>query len=140
MQYLDTSVLVALLCREPKSAEVVTWFYGLDAGGVAISQWSLVEFAGALSLKIRMRSIADSDAHMAKAMLNDMLEGMLQVLPLVGKDFDDAAGFCADWDLNLRGPDALHLAITARLGICLATFDRHQFAAAQHFGIAATIP
>ncbi|MDM7954984.1 type II toxin-antitoxin system VapC family toxin [Blastomonas sp.] len=81
MQYLDTSVLVALLCRETNSQNVLAWLYDLEAGSAAISQWTLVEFASALALKIRMGSIATSDAHKAKTMLEEMLEGTLQVLP-----------------------------------------------------------
>ncbi|WP_054134112.1 type II toxin-antitoxin system VapC family toxin [Blastomonas sp. AAP25] len=140
MQYLDTFVLVALLCREPRSEDVLTWLYRPETGPVAISKWTLVEFASALSLKLRTHSIAETDADRARAMLGDMLQNMLMALPLTDRDFHDAAEFCAFWHLNLRGPDALHLAIASRLNLSLATFDRVQFVAAQHFDIPATIP
>jgi hypothetical protein len=140
MHYLDTSVLVALLCREPRSEDVLLWLYKPDTGGVAISSWSLVEFSSALALKTRLGSIAETDADRARSMLNTMLEDTFQVVPLLEKDFHDAANMCAKWSLNLRGPDALHLAIAARLDLSLATFDRNQFAAAQHFSIPAIIP
>lgn len=140
MHYLDTSVLVALLCREPKSEHLVGWLAERQTGGVAISHWSLVELASALSLKIRTGSITNLEADRADGMLKDLVGSTLQVLPVEGADFHKAATYCAVRQLNLRGPDALHLAIAERLAISLATFDRQQFSAAQHFNIAAIIP
>ncbi|TMH87168.1 MAG: type II toxin-antitoxin system VapC family toxin, partial [Betaproteobacteria bacterium] len=44
MIYVDTSALVPVFIREPKSEAVIAW---LESSGerLAISEWSLVEFA-----------------------------------------------------------------------------------------------
>jgi predicted nucleic acid-binding protein len=44
------------------------------------------------------------------------------------------------FDLALRAPDALHLAIARRAGAKLITFDRRLLAAASALGIAAEMP
>ena len=44
------------------------------------------------------------------------------------------------FDLGLRAPDALHLAITRRLDATLVTLDRRLATAAGELGIAAEVP
>ncbi|MCI4428432.1 MAG: type II toxin-antitoxin system VapC family toxin, partial [Burkholderiales bacterium] len=51
MIYVDTSALVPVFIREPKSEAVIGW---LESSGerLAISEWSLVEFASAAAIKV----------------------------------------------------------------------------------------
>jgi predicted nucleic acid-binding protein len=44
------------------------------------------------------------------------------------------------FDLGLRAPDALHLAIARRLDATLVTLDRRLVAAAREVGIAVEVP
>src|SRR5439155_25981798 len=52
MIYVDTSALVPIFIREPKSEAVIGW---IESSGerLAISEWSLVEFASAAAIKVR---------------------------------------------------------------------------------------
>ena len=52
MIYVDTSALVPVFIRESKSEAVIGW---LESSGerLAISEWSLVEFASATAIKVR---------------------------------------------------------------------------------------
>lgn len=54
MLYLDTSVLVAALTREPRTADMQAWLGAQEAGTLCISDWTVTEFSSALSMKVRM--------------------------------------------------------------------------------------
>jgi uncharacterized protein len=51
-----------------------------------------------------------------------------------------AAAYVRRFDLALRAPDALHLAIARRLDIALVTLDRRIMAAASDLGVALEVP
>jgi predicted nucleic acid-binding protein len=53
MLYLDTSVLVPLFVAEPDSAAERDWFDDQLAQTLAISDWSITEFASAMGIKVR---------------------------------------------------------------------------------------
>ncbi|WP_373489269.1 type II toxin-antitoxin system VapC family toxin [Blastomonas sp.] len=140
MIYLDTSLLVALLCREPRSIELLDWFATYEKHGFSVSHWNNVEFSSALSIKIRTGQISETQASMAQAELTTLLNNSFNVLPITELDYAKASEFSGVWKLGLRAPDALHLAIAQRFGVSFATLDRQQFLSAQHFGIPALIP
>lgn len=56
MIHIDMSALVPVFIREPKTAAVISW---LESSGerLAISEWSLVEFASAAAIKTRTGEI-----------------------------------------------------------------------------------
>ena len=66
MIYVDTSALVPVFIREPKSEAVIAW---LESSGerLAISEWSLVEFASAAAIKVRTGQAAAALAQQATA-------------------------------------------------------------------------
>jgi hypothetical protein len=54
MRYLDTSILVAALTREPRTGDMQAWLASQAADTLCISEWVITEFSSALSMKIRM--------------------------------------------------------------------------------------
>jgi antitoxin (DNA-binding transcriptional repressor) of toxin-antitoxin stability system len=50
--YLDTSLLVAALTRESKTATVQRWLREQSTTALALSDWTITEFSAALSLKL----------------------------------------------------------------------------------------
>lgn len=44
--YLDTSLLVASLTREAKTAQVQAWLGGQQLSDLCISEWVITEFSG----------------------------------------------------------------------------------------------
>ena len=56
--YLDTSLLVALLIREPRTPRVQAFFSADATKALLISPWTITEFASALALKERVRPIS----------------------------------------------------------------------------------
>ena len=61
MIYLDTSVAVALLVPEPRTADVQAWFAGLAEATIG-SDWLLAEFASAIAIKQRRSELSDANA------------------------------------------------------------------------------
>ena len=114
MIYLDTSALVPLFIREPKSEAVIDWLESSDER-LAISEWTLVEFASAAAIKVRT---AQAAAHLAKQAMGRVREFAQRhcAIAVPGrKEFRRAAELAGDDTLKLRAGDALHLAIAASL-------------------------
>lgn len=137
MAYLDTSLVVAALTREARTAAVQAWLTSQAPEALAVSEWTLAEFSAALSMKVRTRQLdAISRAH-ALAAFTALVRDTFGVLRVTGADFRFAAR-CADrHDSGLRAGDALHLAIAANRGEELLSLDRVQVKAALALGISA---
>ena len=68
MAYIDTSVWVAALCREPFTARVQSWLEKQAAGALHVSGWVQAEFASALAMKQRIGHLdAPQALHLALA-------------------------------------------------------------------------
>lgn len=114
MVYVDTSALVPVFIREPKSEAVIAW---LEASGerLAISEWSLVEFASAAAIKVRTGQAAANLVKQATARVHEFAQKHCTVAVPGREEFRRAAELAGDDTLKLRAGDALHLAIAARL-------------------------
>lgn len=115
MIYVDTSALVPIFIREPKSEAVVSW---LESSGerLAISEWSLVEFASAAAIKVRTGHAAVKLVKQATARVHEFAQEHCTVAVPGREEFRRAAELAGDGVLKLRAGDALHLAIAASLG------------------------
>ena len=114
MIYVDTSALVPVFIREPKSEAVMAW---LESSGerLAISEWSLVEFASAAAIKVRTGRVAASLVKQATTRVREFAQKHCTVAVPGREEFRRAAELAADGTLKLRAGDALHLAIAASL-------------------------
>lgn len=115
MIYIDTSALVPVFIRESRSEAVIGW---LESSGerLAISEWSMVEFASAAAIKVRTGQTAASVAKQATARLHDFARKHCAVAVPGRDEFRRAAELAGRDTLKLRAGDALHLAIAASLG------------------------
>jgi len=135
MIYVDTSALVPLFIREAKSEAVVEW---LESSGerLALSEWTLVEFASAAAIKVRSGQTAPNLGKQAKARVNAFARRHCTVAVPGREEFRRAGELAGDARLKLRAGDALHLAIALRLGaqglLCL---DKAMAASAISLGI-----
>lgn len=122
MVYVDTSALIPLFMREPKSEAVIGW---IESSGqrLAISEWSLVEFASAAAMKVRMGQAPASLGKQAIARVHEFAQKHCAMAIPAREEFRRAAKLAADDALKLRAGDALHLAIAgamkAELILCL---------------------
>ena len=114
MIYVDTSALVPVFIREPKSEAVIGW---LESSGerLAISEWSLVEFASAAAIKVRTGQAAANVVKQATARVHEFARKHCTVAVPGRNEFRRAAELAGDDSVKLRAGDALHLAIAASL-------------------------
>jgi uncharacterized protein len=135
MVYIDTSALVPVFIREPKSEAVITWIES-EGERLGLSEWSLVEFACAAAIKVRSGQAAARLAKQAMARARDFAQNHCTVAVPGREEFRRASALAGDTRLRLRAGDALHLAIAkslnARAILCL---DEAMMDAARALGI-----
>lgn len=139
MIYLDTSLLVALITTEERTARAHDWLASVD-DQVATSEWGRVEVASALSIKQRQGVLDAAGRAEAEYALTVIIDQGLDIVPVDTADFRHAADFVRPSERNLRGSDALHVAVAGRLDATLHSLDDAQVAAAQLLGLDAVVP
>jgi len=102
MVYVDTSALVPVFIREAKSKAVIAW---LESSGerLAISEWSLVEFASAVAIKVRTGQAAAKLAKQAIARVREFAQKHCTVAVPGRKEFHRAAELAGNGAFNLSG-------------------------------------
>ncbi|TAK83969.1 MAG: PIN domain-containing protein [Betaproteobacteria bacterium] len=114
MVYVDTSALVPAFIREPKSAAILAW---IESSGerLAISEWSVTEFASAAAIKVRTGQVTAPLAKRAWTRFLDFAEKHCLIAVPNRAEFRRAADLAGDPSRNLRAGDAIHLAIAEAL-------------------------
>ena len=135
MVYLDTNVLMALLCPEPDTDWVIGWLAHSDGLELVSSPWCRTELASALAIKERTKQLSKKEVVLAGQKGLAILAST-RCESVETSDFDDAAVLCAQTSLNLRAPDALHLCVAKRVGCTtIATMDVVMRKAAPKLGL-----
>ena len=124
MVYLDTSVLVAWLTREPSADRISLWLRRQETGSLHISAWTITEFSSALSLKQRTGQINLDEKAQILAAFNRLISRSLVTLSVTPSDYQSAARLCDRTELGLRAGDSLHIAISVNAGLPIATLDK----------------
>ena len=137
--YLDTSVLLPTLIAEP-STEAVYQYLGAIDQELLISDFAAAEVASGLSRLVRMTLLTDADVSARLADFDAWRASMSSPVDIQASDARLAYVYVRRFDLGLRAPDALHLAITRRLDLVLVTLDRRLATAARELGIAVEEP
>lgn len=123
MVYLDTNVLMAMLCPEPETNGVIGWLAASDGIELVSSPWCRTELASALAIKERTRQLSKKEVAIATRQGLAILAST-RCEPIEISDFDEAALLCSQASSNLRAPDALHLSVAKRVGCTsMATMD-----------------
>lgn len=142
--YLDTSVVVAAITREPHT-DRARGLLTAPAADLVISDWTVTEVSAALSMKQRMGALRGADREAALRVFRRLARESLVMEHLSPADFAraaalaDAAGTAVGAS-DMAGPairagDALHLAVVERIGAVLATFDSAMARAAVGLGL-----
>jgi predicted nucleic acid-binding protein len=132
--YLDASVLLPTIVAESASAEVDTFLAG-TTGPLIISDFAAVEVASALSRLVRMNSLSEDDAWARLGDFDAWRAAASSNAEIQGSDVRTADIYVRRFELKLRAPDALHLALCRRLDLRLATLDSRLAVAAAEFGV-----
>ena len=136
MDYIDTSVFVAAFVDEAHTRRAERALSAGDAGELAISEWTIAELSSALSLKLRIGSIDVETRRAALDAFASMIAESLVLLSVESVHFRTASSFADRHALNLRAPDALHLAVAAERGAVLVTLDKRLARAGKALGVA----
>lgn len=139
MPYLDTSLVVAALTREARTAAVQAWIAAQAPETLAVSDWTLTEFSAALSMKVRTRQLDAVSRARALAAFTALVRDTFSVLHVTSADFRLAARYADRHASGLRAGDALHLGIAANRGEELLSLDRVQVKVALELGISARL-
>jgi len=140
MLYVDTSVLVAALTPEDRSADIQHWLSAQEAAELHVSDWVVTEFSSALSIKVREGALTPEHRAEVLAVFTAVVDESFTVLPVSRDDFRTAARFADQVDAGVRAGDALHLAIAGGHGATLCTLDRKLLSAAPFLAVSAMSP
>ena len=121
--YLDASVLVTLFVVDPSSARAVA-FLSTHPEIVVVSDFGVAEFSSAVGRRVRMRDLAREDGQLAFSNFDIWVARSVYREEITTADIDAANRIFRRLDVNLRTPDAIHIAISRRLAVTLVTFDQ----------------
>lgn len=132
---LDASVLVPLFARDALTPRALA-FVAQAGQSMIVSDWAVLGSISAFSLKARSGAVTLSEAEAARDNLFQWRKDFAITLVLESSDLEAATKLLGAFRLNLRAPDALHLAMAQRLNATLATFDAKLAAAGTALGVA----
>jgi predicted nucleic acid-binding protein len=131
--YFDASILVSLFTIDPFTARA-EHFVETSSPAPIVSDFAAAEFASAVARRVRNRELPADEAQIAFTQF-DVWAARIDRVQMGPSDVAAAEATLRSLDLNLRTPDALHLCLTQRLRLTLATFDSKMVAAAASLGI-----
>jgi predicted nucleic acid-binding protein len=138
MIYLDTSFLTPLFREEATSGKVADFLSRQAVGSLATSKWTGVEFASLISRDVRMDVLTAGQGQRLIAEFDSTAAVSLVALIPTGNDFDLAQDYVTHFATQLRGPDALHLAVAHNNGVeFVATLDEGMIRAAKKLKVPA---
>lgn len=131
--YLDASILVPLFVNDAFSDRADA-FLEAASSRLVLSDFLRAEFASVVSRLVRAGDLTRDEATQAFDRLDSWA---IMQTPAQTTTFDvrQSEIWIRRLDLNLRAPDAVHIAIAARMGASLATFDVRMAEAAQALGV-----
>lgn len=133
--YLDASVLVALFSVDAFTPVADRAFRGRSLG-IVVSDFAAAEFASVIARRFRNKDLTKQDAQTAFAAFDGWSARAAVRVQIFSADIRAAEGSVRQLAVNLRAPDAIHIATAQRIGAELATFDTKMATAARSLGAA----
>lgn len=135
--YVDTCVLLSLFLQDEGYASAERWLAQAGGRSLWISHWVLLEFVGAVALRLRCGDLVPRRSERIQAELEAFRGERLALLEPRGVDFLMARDLVRrDPTSGLRSADALHLALACRHSLPLVSADQGLVQAARTMGIA----
>jgi hypothetical protein len=120
--YLDASVIVPPLVPEPGSAAALR-FLRTATDELLVSEYTASEVASAISRLLRTQKIDRPTADAALDQFDEWRRTDTERVQIIEVDLEVMSRLVRRFELKLRSPDALHLAISIRLRATLVTAD-----------------
>ncbi len=134
----DASVLVSFIVPELTSDAVFEMIRVSERA--IVSDFAFGEVCSAMSIRVRKSEIDAKEAEKILSLLDDWTDRNAQRVTTEPRDIAQATRLVRRFDLGLKMPDALHLALANRLDAPIATQDRKQAAAATALGLRVITP
>ena len=135
--YLDTSALVPIHVEEP-SSRAVGEALGRLSELPTLSDYAVGEFSAVISRYMRMNLMSASEARLSLDQFDDWVATSANMILVETRDIRRATSIVRQFDLKLRMPDALHVAVCVNRELPLVTRDRDMAAAAAALGLHVT--
>ncbi len=132
--YLDVNVIVALFAVDPLNERTDRALRSVR-DTLVVSDLACTEFSSVIARRVRTRDLRTDEAQTAFANFDLWCASQTQRVEIEGADVAHATALVRRFDVALRTPDALHIAIAERTGCTLLTFDRAMAKAARGLGI-----
>ena len=133
--YFDASVLVALFADDFFSARLRKAMKGRQVMPV-VSDFAAAEFASVIARLVRTKELSAKEAREAFSSFDAWVENSAASVQSSPEDIKLAVDALRRLNMNLRAPDAIHIAVASRLGAELATFDTRMSDCAKILGVA----
>lgn len=134
MFLLDTSVLVSAFTKEDATEAVWRWLSDNRSSPLAINDWTCVEFASALMVKVRDGRLSTDSQHAIQLQFNAERRGFV-LLEVTKEHFTLAEQLCQRSRFGIRSGDALHAAVALLSNSTLVTRDKTLLAASGAYGL-----
>lgn len=132
--WLDASVLVSLITREPTSHRIDDLLYQ-EVEMPFVSDFCIAECSSAIARLVRIGVRTTDEADELFQSLDLWIETASAPIDVEGDDIALATAFVRRPGISLRAPDAIHIAGAHRLGATLLTLDNGLARAAAALGV-----
>ena len=137
--YIDASALIPLIVVEPDSGWSQSQVY-LPTQVRLVSDFAAAEVAATISKFVRMTLITPDAAHALLGRFDTWRGGQTVALETTAVDIVEATRLVRRFELKLRAPDALHLALAGRHEAKLVSRDQGMARAAHMIGLPVAVP
>lgn len=134
MIYLDASALASLFMPDRHSMAIRSLLRS-DLAAIGVSDFASAEFASAVARRVRMGELTTVQGSRLLNVYDGWIAATAELLEVEPADVRVASTFVRRFELGLRAPDALHVAVCQRLELPLLTFDERQAKAAERLGV-----
>ncbi len=132
--YLDASVLVSMFVIDPLSVRAAA-VLGRLRDTLVVSDLAGTEFVSALNLRMRMKLLTAREARAAVANFDGWVATVPERVQMTPQDMAVCDAYLRRFDLPLRAPDGLHIAVASRMSASLLSFDKQMAGAAKKLGV-----
>jgi len=135
--YLDINVVIGLLTDDPLNSRATAMLRS-NSEPLLISDFGAAEYSAVVGRRVRMGMITRQHGLDALAIFDQWSVRNVGRVEIEPADVAAAGTYLRRFDLSLRTPDAIHIAITRRVGAMLATFDQRMAMAARSLDLVVT--